>query len=129
MDLARASTAARASLRARAGLLRLRLGDTEGALARLNDAHAELEHAVGPEANFENESSPENEKGEQGGGSFDCKVAFRELREAMDAARAPAATAQQALEVSTVVRLFLDWNSEQKAVRGENGGEATRPGQ
>jgi hypothetical protein len=47
--LSDAQTAAvsRASLRAKAGVLRLRLGDAEGAAARLGEAQAELEHAVG----------------------------------------------------------------------------------
>jgi hypothetical protein len=44
---AQEAAAARASLRVRAGWLRLRLGDAEGAVTRLGEAHRQLQDAVG----------------------------------------------------------------------------------
>eukprot|EP01046_Picozoa_sp_COSAG06_P032383 COSAG06_NODE_3232_length_5642_cov_6.207108_3_plen_978_part_00 len=49
LPAAREAAARRASLRAWAGWLRLRLGDAEGAAARLGEAQAELLSAVGPD--------------------------------------------------------------------------------
>ena len=92
-------------------------------MERLNDAHAELERAVGPELTFRDVEISEtllnllnsDEGPDELAPDKACAVAFRELRVAMDAARAPAATAQQAAEVSAVVDMFLGWSAEQQA--------------
>ena len=83
------AAAARASLRTKAGVLRLRLGDAEGAAAKLGEAQAELLVMVGPEADLPMHSynSPHTmgtTYSDTTGGKK-CKDAFRELRVALDA--------------------------------------------
>ena len=84
--LSDAQTAAvsRASLRAKAGVLRLRLGDAQGAAARLGEAQAELEHAVGTEAEFR----PIHPLGVHDVGYEEglTRIVFCELQEALAAA-------------------------------------------
>ena len=83
LEAARNAAVGRAQLRTKAGWLRLRMGDAEGAAARLGEAQAELLRSVGPEQGLE-----------QGRG-LACRlsalmhgvtsVAFGELRDAMHA--------------------------------------------
>ena len=86
LSTAQKVAAARASYMVLVALLWERVGDAQRSVALLDEARLELEMAVGVEKSFENARRPKKKSCEDAvlyEGRYKCKLAFRELREAI----------------------------------------------